>query len=143
MDLWYGFHNSIKEGDGNRILRYWKSLLPIFQQEGHHNYSKEDLIVQSQVLLPRNVCELKRICTLNTQGMQYSMQSLHGTSELPLEINDVQFGIKHSAKSTDRMAKLLGVVHEICTHFKQESDISCDKGHHTYPSFKSDLINIS
>lgn len=59
--LWYGFHDSIKEGDGNRILRYWKFLLPLFQQEGHYNYTKEafNLIVQSLVLSPRKVCELK------------------------------------------------------------------------------------
>ena len=32
--IWHGYHDAIKEGDGNRILLYWKFLLPIFQQEG-------------------------------------------------------------------------------------------------------------
>lgn len=68
--FWYGYHDSVKEGDGNRILRYWKFLLPLFQQEGHYNYSKEafNLIVQSLVLSPRKACELKWSCTVNTQG---------------------------------------------------------------------------
>ena len=35
--LWFGFHDAIKEGDGNRILRYWKFLL-VFKVSG---YAKE------------------------------------------------------------------------------------------------------
>ena len=41
--LWHGFHDSIREGDGNRILRYWKFLMVIFQQQGHYNYANEGL----------------------------------------------------------------------------------------------------
>ena len=29
--VWHGFHDAIREGDGNRILRYWKILLVIFK----------------------------------------------------------------------------------------------------------------
>ena len=29
--VWHGFHDAIKEGDGNHILRYWKFLLIIFK----------------------------------------------------------------------------------------------------------------
>ena len=25
--IWHGFHDAIREGDGDRILRYWKLLL--------------------------------------------------------------------------------------------------------------------
>ena len=31
--LWHGFHDSIREGDGDRIFLYWKFLLPVFKQE--------------------------------------------------------------------------------------------------------------
>ncbi len=27
--IWHGFHDSIREGDGDRILRYWKILLDL------------------------------------------------------------------------------------------------------------------
>ena len=27
--LWHGFHAAIREGDGERILRYWKFLLVV------------------------------------------------------------------------------------------------------------------
>ena len=39
--LWHGFHDAIKEGDGERILRYWKFLLVAFKATGHRNYAKE------------------------------------------------------------------------------------------------------
>ena len=29
--IWHGFHDAIKEADGDRILRYWKFLLVIFK----------------------------------------------------------------------------------------------------------------
>ena len=53
--LWHGFHDATREGDGDRILRYWKFLTVIFQQEGHYNYAKEGLTlaIQSQVLSKR------------------------------------------------------------------------------------------
>ena len=31
--LWYGFHDAVKEGDGERIVRYWKFLLVIFKSQ--------------------------------------------------------------------------------------------------------------
>ena len=35
--------DAIKEGDGNRVLRCWKYLLPIFKSSGCKNYSIEAL----------------------------------------------------------------------------------------------------
>ena len=48
-------------------------------------------------------------------------------------------GSSISPNAVERMAKSLGVVHEICTHFKEHSDITLDSGHHTYSSFKRDF----
>ncbi len=39
--IWHGFHDSIREGDGDRILRYWKFLLVIFKSSNKRNYAKE------------------------------------------------------------------------------------------------------
>ena len=39
--LWHGFHDAIREGDGERILRYWKFLLVLFKSTNHRNYAKE------------------------------------------------------------------------------------------------------
>ena len=39
--IWHGFHDSIREGDGDRIIRYWKMLLIILKASNHYNYAKE------------------------------------------------------------------------------------------------------
>ena len=39
--LWYGFHDAIKEADGERILNYWKFQLVIFKSTNQHYYAKE------------------------------------------------------------------------------------------------------
>ena len=59
--LSHGFHDAIREGDGNRILTYWIFLAFVFKQEGHRNYAKEgfNLTAQSILLSPRKVAELK------------------------------------------------------------------------------------
>ena len=66
------WHDAIKEGDGNRILLYWKFLLPIFQQEGRFNYAKEAflLISQTKHLSQRKATELKWSWTVNVHGRQ-------------------------------------------------------------------------
>lgn len=48
MLVWHGFHDSVKEGDGDRILLYWKVMLPVFQQEGHYNYAKGAFLLLAQ-----------------------------------------------------------------------------------------------
>ena len=68
--LWHGFHDATREGDGDRLLWYWKFLMVIFQQEGHYNYAKEGLTltIQLQVLPERKVAELKWSRTVNVSG---------------------------------------------------------------------------
>jgi len=39
--LWHGFHDVVREGDGDRIMRYWRFLMPVFKQCGCHNYASE------------------------------------------------------------------------------------------------------
>ena len=33
--IWNGFHDAIKEGDGDSILRYWKIFLVVFKSTNH------------------------------------------------------------------------------------------------------------
>ena len=39
--MWLGFYDAIREGDGNRILRYWRFFLIVFKSTNHPNYAKE------------------------------------------------------------------------------------------------------
>ena len=51
--LWYDFHDSSKEVDGDRLVRVWKFNLLLFKAARHKNYAIEalNLILQVNYLL--------------------------------------------------------------------------------------------
>ena len=59
--LWYGFKDATKEGDGDRIILYYKFLLPIFRSLKCRNYCVEafHLLTQTVLLSPRKVADIK------------------------------------------------------------------------------------
>ena len=142
--LWHGFHDSIREGDGNRILRYWKFLMVIFQQQGHYNYANEGLTltVQSQVLSERKKTELKWNRTINVSGKKghniaCDLHMEHLNARLKKVMSNV--GSNKLLKPFERIAKSLGVVNDVCRKFASETDVSVNKPYHTYPSFSKDF----
>lgn len=145
--LWHGFHDAIREGDGNRILMYWKFLLPVFKEENHNNYAKEafNLLLQSNILSPRKLSELKWSRTINTHG-----NTGHNVP-CDLHMEHLNRQLKGCIRSTGSniypttiqcAAKSLGPVSHVCTQFEKELSLSVNKDYHTYPSFKKDLNAI-
>ena len=145
--LWHGFHDATREGDGDRLLRYWKFLTVIFQQEGHYNYAKEGLTlaIQSRVLSDRKVAELKWSRTVNVSGRRghniaCDLHMEHLNARLKKAMANV--GSNKLLKPFERVAKSLGVVTEVCQKFACESDVSVNKPYHSYPSFSKDFNSI-
>lgn len=59
--LWHNFHDSIKEGDGERIIRNWKFNLLVYKAAKQKNYSIEALTLLLQVnhlLSPRAAAQV-------------------------------------------------------------------------------------
>ena len=97
--LWHGFHDAVREGDGNCIIRYWHFLLPVFKQCSHRNYAIEalNLLAHMFILLPWKVAELKWSRTVNTiRRVGYSLWSPHGAPKQTITVYDQKFGIKHN-----------------------------------------------
>ena len=143
--LWHGFHDSIKHGDGDRIIIYWKFLIVLFKAEGHFNYAKEGfgLVAQSLLLSPRKAAELKWCRTVNTQGrvgqnvpVDLHMEHLNANLKCMLH----HLGSNITPASVLRASRALGAVQTVCTNFK---DISHDTDFHSRPSFEKDLMKIS
>ena len=42
--VWHGYHDSTREGDGERIERYLKLIHIVFRASSPHNYAKEVVI---------------------------------------------------------------------------------------------------
>ena len=60
--LWHAFDDAVKEGDGDRVVEYWKFLLLVFRVKGHRNYCKEAITMLSQyhcLLSQRKAAQLK------------------------------------------------------------------------------------
>jgi len=60
--LWIDFHDAKREGNGDRLIRVWKSLLLVFKASRRKYYGIEALNLQLQVnytLSPRQAAELK------------------------------------------------------------------------------------
>ena len=145
--LWHGFHDAIREGDGDRIMRYWKFLMIVFRKEQHFNYSNEalKLTVQSLILSPRKVMELKWSRCINTQGrpgknvsLDLHMEHLNGKLKTMMR----NLGSNITPKTVHRAAKAFGIVNQVCTQFKQDTDIKSNKPYHSVPSFSKDLEQI-
>ena len=65
------FKDSIREGDGERIIRCWRYLLPLFKVSGRKNYCIEAFTLLAQysfLLLPRNAMQLMWSRTVNVHG---------------------------------------------------------------------------
>ena len=68
--IWMGFHDAIREGDGDGVMTYWKFFLPIFRLLGRKNYSIEAVDIQllhHQHLSERQSAELVWSRFVNTQ----------------------------------------------------------------------------
>ena len=139
--LWHGFHDAIKEGDGDRIFLYWKFLLPVFKEENHHNYAKEafNLTFQSKVLSPRKLCELKWNRTVNTHGkaghnVPCDLHMEHLNRRLKKCIRSSGSNVYPSA--IQRAARSLGPVNHVCSEFEAALSLYENKDYHTYiPKF--------
>lgn len=142
--VWHGFNDAIKDGDGDRIMIYWKFLLVIFKAGRRSNYCKEaiNLLLQYLFLLPKWLAkQLKWSCCVNTRGV------IGGSipSDLHLEHLNRHFkGINSNLK-----ALILIYSHQPCFKInwistQHLSNIWATKqrkkwsGRHTRPSFKKE-----
>lgn len=145
--LWHGFHDSIKMGDGNRILSYWKFLTAIFRQTGHHNYAKEGffMLAQSHLMSNRRSTEMKWSRTVNTHG--------RAGHNIPVDLHMEQpnrrlkgmmrgLGSNITPESIQQTSKALGLIETVCSNFEEVSNITPNKDYHSMPSFENDLQKL-
>ena len=52
--LWHGFHDAYKEGDGDRIVRYWRMMMLVFKKQNKHSCGR--LVVVWNPGMNMNIC---------------------------------------------------------------------------------------
>ena len=143
--LWMGFHDAIREGDGDRVMLYWKFLLPIFRTSGRRNYCIEALNIQLHrrfTLSQRQAAQLVWSRFINTRGRKgcnipCDLHLEHLNRRLKAAIGSLGSNIQ--PKSLLRAAKSIGVVHRVCEAFENETRHRTDSDKHTYPRFTKRL----
>jgi len=146
VTLGLNFHDSIREGDGDRILRGWKFNLLAYKAAQLKNYSIEalNLILQvNHVLSPREAAQVKWCRTVNTTNlkgnnipMDLHLEHLNRRVKTTLR----NMGSNVTDKSVKLAAESVGIVNDICHVFERKSTSSkVSSNKHSCPSFDKDF----
>ena len=143
--LWHGFNDSTKEGDGNRILTYYKFFLLVYKAGKCHNYCKEviNLLLQYNFLFTeRQAQQLKWCRVVNTSGkpgknIPCDLHIEHLNRRLKGMIQNIHS--KNPENAIDRIAKSIGTVDHVCRVLEEENKALKISGKHTRPTFAKEL----
>ena len=127
------FCDSVKEGDGERVLQCWKFLLPIFKRAKRKNYALEAFYLLYQynyVLPPQQAESFLWSRFVNTHGLQG--RNIH--CDLSLEhLNHLCKTIVNEKDSNESemfafVGKILGLLKPVLDQFDEENSIAAHSG---------------
>ena len=146
--VWHGFHDAVKEADGDRILRYWKFLLVIFKATNHYNYGKEAVNLLYQYYFTFSESEKLQLLwnrCINTKGRQGTNMPCdlfmeHLNRRLKGVIRSMGGNVKPEV--IKRAGKAIGPLDHICKVFESQTTNTQISDKHTMPSFGKDLTAV-
>ena len=115
----------------------------IFKVARHYNYFKESVILQLQYnfLFPQRQAEQLKWCRfVNSKGKIGRNVScdLH-LEHLNRRLKDIITGLQSNENAIDRAAKSIGVIHQICETFENETYISKESERHVRAAFSRNV----
>lgn len=143
------YRDGIKEGDGERVLRCWRYLLPIFLCTNRTNYAKEalNLLCQHKYLLTeRQSIQLLYSRFVNTQGgrgknVSCDLHMEHLNKVCKEYVRDL--GPNKTASSIVQVSKSIGIIDSVMTVFDSENGIDSTSGSHKKVSCTDDVKMIA
>lgn len=147
--MYLEFRDAIKEGDGIRVLRCYRYLLPMFISSGRTNYAMESLnfLMQYDYLLsPRQAEELLWGRFINTHGqagrnIPNDLHCEHLNRLVKTSITQLQ--ANKTTRSMERVARALGTVYPILHNFDKDNHVAEPSASHkevkSFQDFKSVL----
>ena len=146
--LWHGFNDSIREGDGDRILTNYKFILNVYRAGRCFNYCKEVVILLTQyhcLLSPRLAAQLKWSRCINTKGLPGCniLCDLH-LEHLNRRLKDMLQGLHSNVtpKALIRASQSVGIVQQVCNNLSSETGLHKESGRHTRPSFSKECAQM-
>lgn len=142
--LLFELKDSIREGDGQRILRCWKVMLLYFSFAKHQNYLKEGIRMLATVngaATPRVAAQITWSRVVNQRGMQGSnipvdLMNEHLNKSLKSSVSSVGSNITH--KTVMQCGQSLHGLQKVCTAFDEQHGLHSETSEHNRPSLAKD-----
>ena len=142
------FRDAVSEGDGERVYRCWRVMLPHFLASRRTKYSLEALRLQFQVkaLLPPYLAhQVLWHRFVNTRGgpgrnIQCDLHNEHINKLIKGTI--VSMGANLTEKSLQRAARSVSTVHAVCKQFDNESGVPVPTSAHSTREDKTDVGKV-
>ena len=146
--IWHGYHDSVREGDGDRILRFWKLLLVIFKSSNNYNYAKEavNLLLQYHYIFSeRQKAQLLWSCCINTRGhpgtnIPCDLFMEHLNRRLKMVVHFLRANV--TPKAIQKAGRAIAPVQQVCQVFEQQTAPYLHSHHHSVPSFGKDFDTV-
>ena len=142
--FYWEYSDSIREGDGERLLRCWRYMLPIFTNAGRRNYAIEAfrLLYQHEYqLTQRQATQLLYSRFVNVQGLP----GHNVASDLHMEhLNAIckgcvkDLGANKTEVAIQRSAKALGTIVPVLEKFDEQNNMPGISGAHKRASEERD-----
>ena len=131
------FMDAMREGDGERIIRCWKFLLPLFKSSGRTNYSIEAVTLLAQdyfLFSPRMAAQLAWSRTVNTHGrtgknISCDLHLEHLNRVAKSALGGLSSNI--TEKSVKRIGKTVGIMSNLSHKFDLANNIPTPTSYHT------------
>ena len=142
------YSDAIREGDGERILRCWRYLLPIFWNSGRTNYANEVLNMLFQhdfSLSPRHATDLLWGRSINVHGRKGKNVSadLH-MEHMNRVVKDCIKGLgsNQTERAIVRVSKALGTIIPVLDQYDEQNNIPSISGRHKVLSIQKNHEKI-
>ena len=141
------YQDAIREGDGLRVLRCWRYLLPIFFGMGRTNYSCEalNMLYQELTLPPYLSNQLIWSCFVNTHGIpgrniagDLYMEHLNRIAKDAIK----SLGANKTERAIKRVGKVIGTIAPLLQSFDVEYKVKKVSGAHKRASVMKDTSII-
>lgn len=139
------YADAIREGDGNRVLRCWRYMLPMFISSGRKNYAIESLnfLVQHDFSLPpRQAAELIWGRFINVTGLQgrnvpndLHMEHLNRLVKTAIQ----NLGANKTEVGITKVGKVLQVLAPLLANFDKDNGVMGASGKHKRPGENKDI----
>ncbi len=141
------YRDAVKEGDGTRVLRCWRYLLPIFYGTGRTNYSCEvlNMLHQDLTLPPRLASQLLWSRFINTHGVpgrnipgDLYMEHLNRIAKDAIRA----LGANKTEQAVERVGKAIGTIAPLLQQYDEETNVKNVSGAHKRAKMSKDIEEV-